>query len=35
MDTNNNHFDCLVESIGQLMVMEEEDNDRRAAGLYV
>ena len=34
METNNNNFDALVESIGQLMVMEEEDNDRKAAGLY-
>ena len=34
METNNNNFDALVESIGQLMVMEEEDNDRKAAALY-
>ena len=34
METNNNNFDSLVESIGQLMVMEEEDNDRKAVALY-
>lgn len=34
METNNNNFDALVESIGQLMVMEEEDNDRKAVALY-
>ena len=34
MDTNNNNFDSLVESIGQLMAMEEADNDHKAAALY-
>ena len=34
MEASNNNFDALVESIGQLMVMEKEDNDRKAAGLY-
>ena len=34
METNNKNFDSLVESIGQLMAMEEEDNDRKAAALY-
>ncbi len=28
------NFDSLVESIGQLMAMEEEDNDHKAAALY-
>ena len=31
METNNMNFDSLVESIGQLMAMEEEDNDHKAA----
>ena len=34
METNNMNFDSLVESIGQLMAMEEEDNDHKAAALY-
>lgn len=34
METSNNNFDSLVESMGQLMAMEEEDNDRNAVGLY-
>lgn len=28
------NFDSLVESIGQLMAMEEEDNDHKVAALY-
>ena len=34
METNNNNFDSLVESIGQLFEMQNEDNDRKAAALY-
>ena len=34
METNNMNFDSLIESIGQLMAMEEEDNDHKAAALY-
>lgn len=34
METNNMNFDSLVESIGQLMAMEEEDNDHKVAALY-
>ena len=34
MEASNNNFDSLVESIGQLMVMQNEDNDRKAVALY-
>ena len=34
METNNNNFDSLVESIGQLFEMQNEDNERKAAALY-
>ena len=34
METSNKNFESLVESIGQLMAMEEEGNDHKAAGLY-
>ena len=29
METSNNNFESLVASIGQLMAMEEEDNDHK------
>ena len=34
METNNNNFDSLVESFGQLFEMQNDDNDRKAAALY-
>ena len=34
METNNNNFDSLVESIGQLFEMQNEDNECKAAALY-
>ena len=29
-----NHLDRLVEAFGQLSIMQDEDNDRKAAALY-
>ena len=31
---NENHLDSLVDCIGQLMEMQNEDNERKAAALY-
>ena len=34
MDRNNDSFDSLVEALGPLLEMQEEDNDRKAVVLY-
>ena len=34
MNEKESHLEGLVESLGQLFEMQNEDNDRKAAGLY-